>query len=283
MSLTPVEYLVIGHITRDRLPDGGHTLGGTASYAALTAAALGRRVGILTSFAADLDLTAFDGFVTVMNHPAPDTTTFENRYADGQRQQKLYTVAAALTPAQLPPAWQHSPLVHLGPVMAECDPALLETFAGRAFIGVTAQGWLRARDAHGNVTPRAWAEAERVLPLASAVVLSIDDIGGDWALARRFAQQTPLLAVTQGRQGGVLFSQGAEQTYPALAVTEVDPTGAGDIFASALFIALAGGAAPMRAAAYAACLAGHSVTRAGLASTPRLAEVARCAAHLAYE
>ncbi len=279
---TPVDYLVIGHITRDLLPGGGHTLGGTASYAALTAAALGRRVGILTSFETNLSLTAFDGAVTIVNYPAPSSTTFENIYTNGCRRQMIYTVAAALTPAQIPPAWQQSPLVHLGPVMAECDPALIAAFAGHTFIGITPQGWMRTHDAHGNVIPRAWAEAEYVLPLASAVVFSIDDIGGDWALARDFARQTPILVVTQNRQGGTLFIHGKAQTYSALPVTEVDPTGAGDIFASAFFAALAAGNPAPRAADYAACLAGYSVTRAGLDSTPRPEEAMLCASRLSH-
>jgi hypothetical protein len=99
--------------------------------------------------------------------------------------------------------------------MAECDPALIAAFAGHTFIGITPQGWMRTHDAHGNVIPRAWAEAEYVLPLASAVVFSIDDIGGDWALARDFARQTPILVVTQNRQGGTLFIHGKAQTYSA--------------------------------------------------------------------
>jgi predicted RNA-binding protein Jag len=69
--------------------------GGTASYAALTAAALGRRVGILTSFETNLSLTAFDGAVTIVNYPAPSSTTFENIYTNGCRRQMIYTVAAA--------------------------------------------------------------------------------------------------------------------------------------------------------------------------------------------
>jgi sugar/nucleoside kinase (ribokinase family) len=59
-------------------------------------------------------------------------------------------------------------------------------------------------------------------------------------------------------------------------VTQVDPTGAGDIFATAFFIAMASGAQPLAATRFAACLAARSVTRVGLASAPRLDEVAMC-------
>ena len=42
-------YVVVGHITRDLLSTGDSRMGGTATYAAVTAARLGYRVGVLTS------------------------------------------------------------------------------------------------------------------------------------------------------------------------------------------------------------------------------------------
>ena len=43
VTLEPVDYLVIGHVAHDLIPDGWR-LGGTAAYSALTAHALGLRV-----------------------------------------------------------------------------------------------------------------------------------------------------------------------------------------------------------------------------------------------
>ncbi len=275
--LAPIDYLVIGHVTHDILPDGGRVLGGTVSYASLTAAALGRTVGIVTSASADANLAPLERIAALVRHSAPATTTFENVYVDGRREQYVYSFAAPLTPLEVPLAWLDSPIVHIGPIMRECVPALAEQFAGKAFVGITPQGWMRASDARGRVFPIPWAEATHLLPLASAVVLSIEDIGGDWDLAFHFARQTRILVVTCGWDGGTLFVDGAPTPFPAVPVTQVDPTGAGDIFATAFFIALASGAAPLAATRYAACLAAYSVTRVGLASTPRPDEVAVCA------
>ena len=47
----PLDYLTIGHITKD-LAASGFTLGGTASYSPLTANAFGLKSGIFTSYAA---------------------------------------------------------------------------------------------------------------------------------------------------------------------------------------------------------------------------------------
>ena len=56
----PVDYLVIGHVTQDVLPNG-FALGGTASYSALTAKAAGLRVGIVTSCDPNLSLPELNG------------------------------------------------------------------------------------------------------------------------------------------------------------------------------------------------------------------------------
>ena len=275
-TLAPIDYLVIGHVTHDILPNGARVLGGTVSYAALTAAALGRAVGIVTSAGADANLAPLDTLATLVRRPAPATTTFENVYVNGHREQYVYTFAAPLTPEAVPQPWRQTPIVHLGPIMRECDPGLADHYAGKAFLGLTPQGWMRSSDARGHVFPVAWAEAGHLLPLASAVILSIEDIGGDWALAAHFAQQTRVLVVTCGWDGGTLFIDGEPTTFPAVPVTQVDPTGAGDIFATAFFIAMASGAQPLAATRFAACLAARSVTRVGLASTPRPDEVAAC-------
>ncbi|MBN2007566.1 MAG: ribokinase [Anaerolineae bacterium] len=275
-ALSPVDYLAVGHVTRDVLPGGRYAVGGTASYAALTAAALGRVVGVLTSAGPDADFSAFAGRVSVSCHPAPATTTFENLYFDGLRRQFVYSQAATLSPDLIPASWQRAPLVHLGPVMGECDPAMAAFFASHAFVGMTPQGWMRTLDTKGQVLSQFWPQAAQLLPQASAVVFSIEDIGGNWALARHYAQQTHILVITCGRRGGMLFVDGVETRFPAIDVTEVDPTGAGDVFAAAFFIALVLRADPLSAANYAACLAGHSVTRRGLAAIPTPDDVAAC-------
>ena len=77
-TIEPVDYLIIGHITQDVTPDG-LILGGTASYASLTAEAIGLRVGIVTACAPDLDLTDLEG-ISIHRKPSPITSTFENTY-----------------------------------------------------------------------------------------------------------------------------------------------------------------------------------------------------------
>jgi sugar/nucleoside kinase (ribokinase family) len=271
-----IDYLVIGHVTHDKLPGGRYAVGGTASYAALTAAALGCQVGVVTSAGPEFDASFLPPSVQVVIRAAPATTTFENQYINNHRQQFRYQIALPLTAETVPELWQRTPLVHVGPLTHACSPTLVEHFASRVFVGVTPQGWMRRVEAGGRVVPTAWASASRLLPLASAVVLSIEDVGGNWETVFDYAARTRVLVVTYGWKGCHLFVEGQRTYIPAPTVNEVDPTGAGDIFATAFFFAMRGGAAPAQAARFATCIAAPSVTRRGLLAVPTAEDVAAC-------
>lgn len=269
--MTPVDYVIVGHVCRDRTPFGP-AFGGTAAYAGRTALAHGWRVGVVTSTGPDWDpRPALDG-AAIMNLPAERTTEFENLYTSQGRRQRLHGVAERLLPAAVPLEWRRPRVVHLAPVANEVDPATLFVFEG-ALRGLTPQGWMRAWDPSGHVHPRLWEEAETLLPHADAVVFSEEDIQGDWATARRWARRTPILVVTQAARGATLFWRGVPHAIPAEPVEEVDPTGAGDVFAAAFFIRLWETRDPLAAARYAARVAALSVTRPGLEGTPRPEEI----------
>ncbi len=272
-----LDYLVIGHVTRDRRPDGGFTSGGTATYATRTAQALGCRVGVVTSASEDLNLSAAFPGVEILQVPAPVTTTFENRYTRSGRVQVIQAVAAPLTPDGIPPAWCEVAVVHIGPVAQECDPALVGLFP-TVFVGLTPQGWMRRWDRQGRVRPAAWESADTLLPRAGAVILSEEDVGGDEALVARWAARTCVMVVTRGAAGCTVYAAGAVEDLPGFPAVEVDPTGAGDVFAAVFFVQLQQGLTPWEAARRANCVAALSVTRPGLSGTPTPEEVARCLA-----
>ena len=266
-----VDYLAIGHVARDLTPDGP-LLGGTVSYAGLTAAALGLRVGVLTAAAADQDLSALDG-LHVERLDSPDTTTFENIYAGGARRQVLHARARRLGPGDVPARWRTPRIVHLGPIADEVDPELVAAFPA-ALVGLTPQGWMRAWDADGHVHDAPWASAERLLPAAGAVVLSLDDVGGDEHRIDDMAGQCRLLVVTEGARGARVYWNRDLRRLPAPAVEEVDPTGCGDIFAAAFFVRLYATRDPWEAARFANGLAAASVTRRGVEGVPTAADLA---------
>jgi sugar/nucleoside kinase (ribokinase family) len=275
-----LDYLVIGHVTRDRAPEGRFTVGGTVTYAARTAQALGCRVGVITSAGEGLDLAEALPDVETLRVPASATTTFDNRYSPTGRVQTIHAVAAPLTPEVVPPTWRMARVVHLGPVARECDPALADLFPN-TFVGLTPQGWMRRWDSTGRVRRAPWENADALLPRADAVVLSEEDVGGDETLVARWATHTRALALTRGAAGCTVYAASVRQELPAPRVIEVDPTGAGDVFAAVFFTRLQQGDDPWKAARLANCIAALSVTRPGLSGTPTPEEVARCRARCA--
>jgi len=268
------DYLLIGHIAHDVTPEGPR-LGGTVSYGAYTAAAFGLRVAILTSTRPDEPLLKkLPPQVQVISVPAEHTTTFDNRYIDGKRTQYMYHRAATLTPDRLPPAWRQARLVHLGPIAYEVDPAFASAFDQGA-ICVTPQGFMRFREPDGLVSTVAWDDAEQVLSRARLTVLSEEDIRHNPGLEDAFARIAPLLVLTRAARGGTVHRDAQTFDFPADLVEQVEPTGAGDVFATVLHIALDRLGDLDRAIRVATFLAGRSVTRVGFASAPTPDEVAQ--------
>lgn len=270
-----LDYLVVGHVTRDILPGGGPAVGGTATYAARTAQAIGCRTGVITSAGADLELRAVLPGIRLLRIPAPVTTTFENRYSPSGREQLVHAVARGLSPSDVPPHWRQASVVHLGPVAQECDPALARAF-GDAFLGLTPQGWMRRWDGQGRVHRAPWESAGQLLPHADAVVVSEEDLAGPEDEVMRWAARTPVLALTRGPRGCRVYAGGEMRDVAGYPAVEVDPTGAGDIFAATFFTSLAEGIDPWRSAQLANGLAAISIARTGSTSIPTPAEIARC-------
>jgi hypothetical protein len=266
------DYLLLGHFTRDVLPDGTTVPGGTSLYAALTAHRLGRHVGVVSA-PAELPL-GWPADIATVFHASPTPPTFENRYTPQGRQQTLHTASAPITIDAIPPEWRVAPVVHLGPVLGETPQELVHAFPG-ALLGVTPQGWMRTWDEPlpGPVIYRPWRPAPEVLQQIDALVLSIEDVRGDEALAAGYAEFCPLVVVTRSAKGATLFLRGEPHHVPAYAAVERDPTGAGDVFAATLFARLHETGDPLASAHFAAYVAALSVEGAGISRIPTRAEV----------
>jgi len=273
--LTCPDFLVIGHITKDLLADGRFTIGGTVTYSSLTACNLGRETGIVTRADPALDLSRFAACgIAVHRLPSPVTTTFENIYLDGTRYQYIRAVAAPIVPADVPAAWRAAPIVHLGPLAQELSRDMLVLF-DQALIGVTPQGWMRRWDGTGLVRPVPWAEVEEVLARADVLVFSEHDVAGDVATIHRYAGLARIMVVTQGHRGCTVYVRGQRpRHFPAFPAHEVDPTGAGDVFAAAFLIKLRHTGDPYQAARYANCVASFVVETPGATGLPTPEQVA---------
>lgn len=268
--LEPVDYLLIGHVTKDITPDG-YTLGGTATYAALTAAKLGLRVGVVTSVGPELDLPEKTG-IQVVTVPSDTTTTFKNIYTPAGRIQYVHHPATYLELSAVPEIWRNAPIVHLGPIFQEVDPKLARAFPNSQ-VGLTPQGWMRNANNSGLVHYTDWPEARYVLESAQAVVFSIEDVQGDESIVDELVPSIRVLVVTEGSNGARLYWNGDLRTFKAPQLEEIDPVGAGDIFAASFFTRLHQTRDPWEAARFATQLASMSVTRRGVEGIPTEEEV----------
>ena len=207
--------------------------------------------------------------------PAEHSTAFENRYLNGKRTQYLIHQAPTLDYYHIPEPWRNASIVHLGPVAGEVEPGIVRSFPD-ALVCVTPQGWLRGWDADGRVFPAEWPEASFVLSHTGACVMSLEDVGGDEGRIDELASSCRVLAVTEGNNGSRLYWNGDVRRFPAPRMDELDPTGAGDIFAAAFFGRLFTTRDPWEAARFATLLSAVSVTRPGLEGVPTPEEIQSC-------
>ena len=267
VSMSSPDYLLIGHVSKD-LTAHGPRLGGTVTFGSLMANALGYRPGILTSASDD-----FLPFLSPLNSfeikcvGSSETTTFTNQYTPAGRLQKLSGRAAILSTETLPLNWAKPRIVHFAPIADEIGPEMTRLFPDSVSIA-TPQGWMRIWDKEGLVKFKVWESASEVLPRLTALVMSIDDVQGDETLILEFARLVPVLAVTRSHDGARIYIEGKPQDLPAPVIQEIDPTGAGDIFAVCFGVGLLEFGDPYRAATFAILIASDSVTRHGIDSIP---------------
>jgi sugar/nucleoside kinase (ribokinase family) len=272
-SIAP-DYVLIGHIARDRLGER-ERLGGTVLYAGVAAARLGRRVGIVTACSPDLVLPAelATADICVVRLSATHTCTFAHDSSEGARHLRLLERGAAISSEQIPAGWVGATVVHLAPLMDEVQPDVAAAFRSE-MVGATPQGWLRrVANRVGDVVPALDGLDGANLDKLTSLVLSEEDLAGDEDVANRLSDRVPVLVVTRGAAGCTLFAHGRRTDLPAYPAREVDSTGAGDVFAAAFFIRLHESRDAETSARFAACAAALSVEGIGAARIPNRDQV----------
>jgi len=259
--------VLAGHVTRDEVGDEGGRqvrLGGPPSYCGLAAARLGIPAAIVTAAPPDEPLLQPLREAGLQLHVAPDAvmTTFALNHDGQARTLFLKARARSLTLADVPPSLRAAAVAFVGPVAGECDGAFLQGLGAR-FVGVGLQGWLRTAAADGLVIPALAPEALDP-PAVGAAVLSEHDHPDAESIARRFAERGAVVAVTRGARGATVLWDGGCADIPAAPATEVDSTGAGDVFGLVFTLRLADGEGPEAAARAAALAAARVVEGPGV-------------------
>jgi len=265
------DFVAIGHVTLDRFGDEVRP-GGAALYSAVTAHRLGLSAGILTSHAADYPLEAIPSRIEVVTLEAPATTVFEYDAVSGDRQQKLVSTARPLAVRDLPDDWRDAPLALLAPVAQEVDLRLSAAFEDGS-VGAAAQGWLRALDDERRIVTQPWGGAREVLNRVLALFVSAEDLRGHESQLTEWVQRVPVAVVTAGAAGALLYVNGERYEVRPRRTREVDPTGAGDVFAAAFLVHYQRHPDPWDAAEAATCAASLSVEGEGWSTVPDAAQL----------
>ncbi len=229
----PPDYLIIGHITKD-LNERGYRLGGTAVYSGVLAHRMGLKVAVYTAGASHITLDIMDG-IDIIDQPSPGTTTFINEYSATGRVQRLLDRAEDLDLSLVPESWKKAKIIHLAPVAGEVPLSAAVVFP-EGFLGYSLQGWMRDWNGEGRISPSRFPIMNPKARENAVGLLSLEDLGGDRGGLEQIQDQFPNLVLTLGARGVEIYSGGRTQQVPSPPMTEIDPTGAGDVFAAAFMI-----------------------------------------------
>jgi sugar/nucleoside kinase (ribokinase family) len=266
-----LDYLVIGHITEDHIDDSKR-LGGSGLYCSLLAARMGFSSALYTACSLELPTELLKD-VIIEIQASDQTTTFNNQYSTSGRKQILLERAPVLDLSQLSDEFLNAKVIHLAPVAGEIVLENLPDFP-QADLFLSLQGWLRKWDQAGLVSPTDWPGFTNISVNISGGFLSVEDLGGDQSKLEPLLEAFPLLVLTQGRSGATIYQQGNQTHIPVLSERSGDPTGAGDIFATAFIISYTIAGKTAVESAHLACrLAEISIEQVGLAGVPTKEEI----------
>ncbi len=231
--MSAIDFLAIGHVCHDWTPSG-NVLGGTTSYASFFARKMNLQTAILTSFGSDFEFQNRFQNISLHSIPSEKTTFFKNVYDGNNRQQFLLEKSNNIFTSDIPSDFLNPKMVLLGPIANEIDFNILDQFE-RSMIAVCPQGWMRRWHSNGKVIHK-MLEDWSVFQNADMVILSEEDLNFQNDLIPKLAELFKILVVTKGENGAEVFSNNNKYTFPSFPAKMIDPTGAGDIFATAFLI-----------------------------------------------
>lgn len=273
---TSFDILILGHVTQDLLGqeiDSGYRIGGTVSFAAITALRLGFQPAVITKAASDTDLSELPSEANFHVLPSPSTTTFANVYTEQGRIQYCYTPALPIKADDIPETLRHPKIVLLGPLVGEIGADVACLFDSQTLIAAVPQGWMRWWDETGRVYNKPWENAPEILSCLDVLILSQEDIDYDLTHLDLFLEYVPLVVMTEYRDGSTVYQRQDDgeiivTKIPPRPAKEIDPTGAGDIFATAFLLRLQETGDPIQSARFANVTASIGVESLGVSGIP---------------
>lgn len=269
------ELVLVGNLLVDDLVyDDGTTRmgqpGGALLHAAISATAFGAKVGCVSIVGSDYPARA----LSALQARGVSLEGVSRLDGPGVRVWLLYEAGArrmipwlgrpthadvSPLPESYPKAYEGAKGVHVAPMPWERQAAFVAA-VGRGGQRVSLDPCEPLDDAGLDRVRSALAHVD-VLFVSDDEVAFADPAG---ALASLAAGRTTCVLHRRGREGGVVYqADGSRTTWNAHPASEVDPTGAGDVFAAAFMAAWVGGASLRDAVARGAAAASVAVEGVG--------------------
>jgi sugar/nucleoside kinase (ribokinase family) len=269
-----LRHLVVGHVCWDELADGRVLLGGTAFYAAAQANSLGCAVTVQTACTQPLaeQVRSMMGPKVSVRVTGSDVDTryaFESDPQDGPT--RLLARATVITAVEDD---VHADSAHIAPIADETSAEVIRSVRQRvAFLGMTPQGLMRVFSS--GVLRRDTVQAVPLLSLADAIVVNEAEYDLLLQVQPELVERSTVdLFVTRGPRGASLFRGGTEvarrEPPPVRTESSSSVIGAGDVFASTVFVGLARGGAGADVLADAIAAASAFVSRPAQAQPAHL-------------
>jgi sugar/nucleoside kinase (ribokinase family) len=160
----------------------------------------------------------------------------------------------------------------------EIGPDVVRIFDEQTLVVAVPQGWMRRWDDTGRVYSKPWDSAPDILPYLDVLVLSLEDIDYDVSRLAPALEQVPLVVLTEYHDGSTIYRRLENGAVEEIKIAprpaaEFDPTGAGDVFATAFMIRLQETGDPVQSARFANVTASFSVEHPGVSGIPSREQV----------
>jgi hypothetical protein len=217
---------LVGNLSHDRVDGGPPRLGGGVFYGARGLELLGR------------DVQAVVG---------SDETRFAFRYEEDRREMAVEAVGPPWPPENVETLGADVRWVHAAPLLrSDFAPETLAALAGARTLSLDGQGLVRI-PAVGPLRLAGDFDS-RLLEHVSILKLSEEEAEVVGSV------DVPEVVITRGSRGCTVIVDGSENDVPCRRLEDVDPTGAGDVFAVGYLAARSDGLEPVAAAEAATAL-----------------------------
>jgi len=273
MSQSP-SFISLGHLTFDvNIVDNGtpssHIPGGAAAYSALTAHKHDISAGVISSVGDDYPANLILENIDFQKVESEHTATFANYYDSGDRTQVLMASGNRIPQAAIPDGWTEPDILFVAPLLHELPTDCVNWFEPKLSCLVPS-GWLRRWGHDGAIS-----YADTLPPFRGkkwdVIVVSESEI--ELLPPQQLFELGDTICVTRGESGSSIWQNGEWIQIPVVNSNPVDFTGAGDIWATAVAIALSEGKSLKDAGSYAATASAISIEAIGLSGCPSREQV----------